>query len=282
MAICPRCGAEATGNFCSTCGASLKQRACPSCGETPEVGARFCNHCGASLGAAAQAGAAAGSVPGGGARSAGRTTGGGASRAAREKAGTATAEAKQSQTGWWVAAVFFVAMILMVALPIIRREPAPGGAPVGGAAGATAGAPGTGTPPDLSQMTPREAADRLFVRVMTADEAGDRAQVTQFVPMALQAYEMAQPLDLDGRFHVAMLQKASGDTAAAVSTAQGILADNPDYLLALSAVADAAKARGDTATARENYAHFLRVYDAERAKGLEEYELHRVILDMAL
>jgi hypothetical protein len=287
MAICPRCGAEATGNFCSTCGASLKQRACPSCGETPEVGARFCNHCGAALGAAV--GGVAGGVAGGdsmvgaatgGPGGAGTRIGGGASRVARAKAGAAEAQPGQgSQTGWWVAGVFFVALMVIVALPIIRSEPGPdvGTEPTA----PTAGAPGTGTPPDISQMTPREAADRLFNRVLMADESGDRAQVAQFAPMALQAYEMSQPLDLDGRFHVAMIQKAVGDTAAAVATAQGILAESPDYLLALSAVAEAAKARGDTVTARENYAHFLRVYDAERAKQLEEYEIHRVILDQA-
>jgi hypothetical protein len=115
---------------------------------------------------------------------------------------------------------------------------------------------------------------------MRADAAGDRQQVTQFMPMAMQAYEMAQPLDLDGRYHVAMLQQASGDTAAAVATAQGILTESPDYLLALSALAEAAKNRGDTATARANYEHFLRVYDAERAKNLEEYESHTVMLDI--
>jgi hypothetical protein len=91
---------------------------------------------------------------------------------------------------------------------------------------------------------------------------------------------MAQPLDLDGRYHLAMLRQASGDTAAAVAIAQEILAENPDYLLALSAVAEAARTRGDTATARENYARFLRVYDAERAKGLEEYASHATMLDI--
>ena len=47
-----------------------------------------------------------------------------------------------------------------------------------------------GNPVDLSTMTPRDAADRLFNRVMSAEENGDDAQAKQFAPMALQAYRL--------------------------------------------------------------------------------------------
>ena len=42
-------------------------------------------------------------------------------------------------------------------------------------------------PPDLSKMTPREAADRLFNRVMSANERGDKDETSWFSPMAIQA-----------------------------------------------------------------------------------------------
>ena len=38
--------------------------------------------------------------------------------------------------------------------------------------------------PDLSKMTPREAADRLFNRIMTAAERGDTQEALRFVPMS--------------------------------------------------------------------------------------------------
>ena len=263
---CPRCGADASGNFCSTCGASLKQNPCPACGASPEPGARFCNNCGAALGAGRAPGmavaASAGSAPGAsGAR--GGARGGGASRARAGAAATADgSEPGQSQAGWWVAGVFFIGIILIVALPILRREntPEPSAAPA-------AGAPGSGTPPDLSTMTPQEAADRLFNRVMTAAEGGNTAQVQQFMPMAIAAHEQARPLDLDRLFHLALLHQTAADYTSALAVANEILSENSDYLLGLSAAADAATALGDTASARQ---HYQTVFDGLRHRDGQE------------
>jgi hypothetical protein len=197
--------------------------------------------------------------------------GGGASRA-RAAAGAAAepgGPAGQSQAGWWVAGVFFIGIILIVALPIIRREQTPETTTA-----PPAGAPGPGTPPDLSTMTPRAAADRLFNRVMTAAENGNTAEAQQFMPMAIAAHEQARPLDLDGLFHLALLHQTAADYTSALAVANEILAQNPDYLLGLSAAADAAQALGDTATVRQHYQRFLAVYDAEMAKNLEEYGVH--------
>jgi tetratricopeptide (TPR) repeat protein len=227
-------------------------------------------------------GATAGPVGGasGGSPAARTPRGGGASRAkaaAAAAAGEGTSVAAQSKMGWILGGVFFLGIVLILALPMLRPEATP---PVTapGAAGPQAG---SGAPPDLSQMTPRQAADRLFERVIRASEAGDQAQVQQFMPMALQAYDMAAPLDLDGRVHVAMLQQAAGDTAQALSISRDILAESPDYLLALFTAAESAKTLGDSAAARQYYQHFLDVYDAEMAKGLEEYTGHGVIIDIA-
>ena len=48
--------------------------------------------------------------------------------------------------------------------------------------------PAPGQSVDLASLSPRQAADRLFNRVMAASENGDTAEALQFAPMALQAY----------------------------------------------------------------------------------------------
>jgi tetratricopeptide (TPR) repeat protein len=278
MATCPRCGADASGNFCSTCGAVLKQTPCPTCGATPEPGARFCNNCGAPLGAGA--GRAAGAGAGAAAAAAGASRGGarrgGASRAkeAAEATADGTTSEKQSQTGWWVAGVFFIGMVLILALPILRREGPPS------ETSAPPGATGGGTPPDLSTMTPEEAANRLFNRVMAAAEDGNTAEAQRFLPMAIQAHEQARPLDADGLFHLSLLQQYGEDYTSSLATAREVLESNPDHLLGLAAAGDAAKALGDSVAAREYYSRFLEFYDAEVAKGLQEYQEHQYNLSL--
>jgi tetratricopeptide (TPR) repeat protein len=129
-------------------------------------------------------------------------------------------------------------------------------------------------------MTPRQAADRLFDRIMRASEAANTTEVQQFMPMAIAAHEQARPLDLDGLYHLAQLHQIALDYTSALAVAREMLGQNPDYLLGLSAAAEAAQALGDDATARQNYARFLEVYDTEMAKGLEEYTAHSFNLNL--
>lgn len=51
VALCPACGAEATGGkFCQECGASLVPRTdCPRCGTEVGAAAKFCPECGQSM-----------------------------------------------------------------------------------------------------------------------------------------------------------------------------------------------------------------------------------------
>lgn len=261
MTTCPRCGTDATGNFCSSCGALLGPRPCPSCGGTPEIGARFCNHCGAPVG-----GAAAPAGPG-------RARRGGAS------AERASAPGRSSRLVWGLSAAFVVVLAVMAALPILRRDTSAGLLPDGSAPFAGSGA--GGTPPDLGSMTPRQAADRLFQRVMTAHEAGNTAEVQQFLPMAIQAHEMAAPLDLDGRYHLALLHNAGGDFETGLATARSILDESPTHLLGLAAAAEAAKGLGDPESARGYYQQLLDAYGAEVARGLPEYTDHAPVLEIA-
>ena len=139
-----------------------------------------------------------------------------------------------------------------------------------------------GTPPDLSSMTPIEAADRLFQRVMAAVEVGDEATVVQFLPMALQAYEIARPLNADGMYHLASLQRAAADFRGSLATAQEGLAETPDHLLLLAAAGEASEGLGDMDTARVYWQHFLDAYESEHARQLEEYGAHEFTLEQTL
>ena len=134
-----------------------------------------------------------------------------------------------------------------------------------------AAAPIPGSPPDLSSMTPREAADRLFGRVMSAVEAGNQAEADQFLPMAIGAYARIDPLSLDDRFHLSLLHAAAGDGASALSVAEEGLAERANHLLLLAAAAEAAIVLEDAETAERRYEQLVDSFDAEMAAGLPEY-----------
>ncbi|HZD03456.1 MAG TPA: hypothetical protein VE173_01015, partial [Longimicrobiales bacterium] len=195
--------------------------------------------------------------------------------------GAAQASRVGSQAGWWVAGAVLVVLILIVAYPVLRQDEVArtsGPSAMAPAAGGSQ-APGSGpSAVDLSSMTPRQAADMLYDRVMRAVSAGDTAQFTGFLPMAIAAYDRARPLDADGFFHKALLQQTGGDFEAALATAREGLEDDPDHLLLLAAAAESAHSAGDEDAAREYYGHLLDVWDQEQAKDLEEYQLHAQML----
>jgi len=179
--------------------------------------------------------------------------------------------------GWYIAAGVLAILILVVGLQLaLNRNAAPpsAGMPLAGTEGGAVAE--SGAPPPLTG-TPREQADRLFNRIMTAREAGDTAQVSMFMPMALEAYR-AIDLDDDGLYHLAMLENISGDPATGMATAGKILQANPDHLLALATAAEAATMEGDSAAARRYWQHYLDVYEKERGKNLQEYLDHAPIL----
>ncbi|MGQ0814455.1 MAG: hypothetical protein ACT4O1_08305 [Gemmatimonadota bacterium] len=128
-------------------------------------------------------------------------------------------------------------------------------------------------PPQLTG-SPREQADRLFNRVMTERANGDTARARFFLPMAIQAYEIAGDPDADGWYHLSLLQAFSGDDFAARKSAERILATAPNHLLGLAAAADAARAGGDAMAARNYYRRFLAAYESESKRDLPEYRDH--------
>ena len=254
---CPSCQQPVSGRFCSNCGAAVSAE-CRECGKPLPPGARFCNHCGAT----------AASQP-------------------------AAAEAAPSRTPWWLPWSVAGVMALALCFTLLYRqadEPAPlasgstrtAGAPLaGGAAAPTSGSAVNGPAPagnpgavDLNSMSPREAADRLFNRVMQNVSAGDTAQARAFLPMAISAYGRVPDLDDDGRYHLAVLHLVGRDPRAALAESSSILSRNPQHLFALFTAAQAEQGLGNAPRARELYRRFLSVYDAESRRDLPEYRDH--------
>ncbi|MDT8368110.1 MAG: zinc ribbon domain-containing protein [Longimicrobiales bacterium] len=261
---CPGCGAPANGNFCSSCGAALSARSCPSCGASAEPGARFCTGCGAGLGTGERDGSTSAPPP-----STGAPPRQGAQAAASEGGA-------KSQLGWWMAGTMLVFLLSVVAYPILvpqkGLEVNPG--PTGGAQAQF----GNANAVDLGSMTPIEAANRLFDRVMTLYEAGDTGQVAFFLPMATAAYEQAEPLEADGLYHLSTLQRLSGDPESAVETARRIVDETPTHLFGLSEMAEATLALGDTARAREYFQAVLDNWAAEQAIARPAYQMHPAVM----
>ncbi len=135
---------------------------------------------------------------------------------------------------------------------------------------------------DLTSMTPREAADRLFSRVMGSVDAGDTQSALNFVPMAIAAYERIPDLNLDDRFHLSLLHAVGNNGQAALDIAEEGLAIRPTHILDLAAAAEAAALLGDTALARTYYQTLVDGYEEELASGLPEYELHSNLLPTLL
>lgn len=255
---CPECGKSATGNFCQHCGARLGGRFCNECGSEVAAGARFCNQCGTEV--------------------AGGAAGAGAGRAGEHRAAARAAFGGQNLP-WWIAGAAMFVMIMLVGRAMVRPAGpvAPGGAPPAAPVG---GGRPAGTPPDLSQMTPIEAATRLFNRVMTATSAGDSAQAQAFLPMAIAAYDLARPLDHDALFHLSVLNRTARNLDAALDNALEILEDDPNHLLALAAAAEAEIELGLPEEAEKHYRHIFEIYDTESRRPLQEYSDHSAIVQV--
>lgn len=226
---------------------------CPQCGDN--AAGKFCSNCGASLSKTSCA--KCGAALSGGAKFC---------HACGAAAGAAGAPLASPGGIPWV----LVGAVVVVAIVVLAvTQLAPGGSPPPAAA-----APSTAGPLDLSQISPKDAADRLFNRVMQANESGRRDTAVFFAPMALQAYGMLDTRDLDARFHMGLVELVADNPAGAEAQADTIAQEAPTHLFAAMLRADAARARGDTAAARAAEALFLRNFDAELALQRTEYGHH--------
>lgn len=188
---------------------------------------------------------------------------------------------------WAVAAI---ALVALIALVVGQRFGARGNSvtePVVDA-GATAGTAPGGPPgampraPDISQLTPEQRAERLYDRIMTEVEAGRTENVRTFMPMAIAAYEMLAPLNLDQRYDLGRIGEVGGDTALARAQADTILAAKPNHLLGLILKAKAARMEGNASRAKDADAKLLAAEATERSAGLKEYLLHKNDIDAAV
>lgn len=183
----------------------------------------------------------------------------------------------QTIAPWAALVVASIALIVaLVALFDGARETA---APAASAPFMSSTGPAPGQPPDLSSMSPREAADRLFNRVMAASEQGNTAEVSRFVPMALLAYDNVGMLDNDARYHVALLNLVSNDVTGARVQVEMLRQSVPNHLLGFLLERQIADRSGKKNNADKTDKAFLAAYDAEIAAGRTEYEDHRNSLE---
>jgi hypothetical protein len=244
--VCPACGTPGSGKFCSNCAAPLAGATCASCGGPLTPGAKFCHRCGAP---------ACADVP-------------------------SAAHNTSSALPWSVAGIALLALIAFVASQRISGSADNSGSPTTPDASAPASA-GTQAP-DISNLSPAEAAVRLYNRVMGQHERGRADSVQLFAPMAITAYQQLGQLDLDQRYDVGRIAAISGDESLARAQADTILKLHPNHLLGLILAANAARVRKDTAAERAFHEKFVAAVPAERAKQLPEYITHENDIAIAL
>lgn len=243
MMTCPTCGTNSDGKFCSACGTSLGGGHCRGCNAPLAPGARFCAECGTPVGVQLDPQTVA-------------------------PAGPAT------WIPWTIAAACVVGVFSFMVAQRSVGPTAP--ADAGAAATAPFAGGGTGGPaPDISQMTPRERAGRLYDRIMRYVEQGKTDSIQFFAPMALGSFEaLGAELDLDARYDYGRVAMEVGSPEIAAAQADTILKQAPTHLLGLALAARTATLRGDKSGGATFWTRFRDAKDAELAKKLPEYEAH--------
>jgi len=239
--VCPTCKTESpVGRFCANCGATMQEMPCARCGTALATGSRFCHNCGSPV-ATAPVPASIAQLPAAP-----------SSRIPWIIGGTATA----------ALLILVVAQRLNVATP--PNTPAP----------PAAEAPPNMRAPDISQMSPRERAARLFDRIMRLNEEGKRDSVALFAAMAVPTFQALEPLDAHLRYDLGRIAAVAGMLDLAKAEADTVLKAQPRHLLGLILAAQVAQLNGDAAAALRFNNQLVASEASERAKGLEEYTLH--------
>lgn len=226
-------------------------RKCPVCDATLPAKAKFCGECGTPLGGSPSA----------------------------TSAPFATS-APSRVLPWFLAGCAVLAVHAAVIIVAMRGRSAAAPLPAEDASAAQAPFAGGsgGRAPDISNLSPREAADRLYERIARASEAGDTAQVAFFAPMAINAYGNVTPLDADARLHIGLIQLGLGNTGAALAQADSITRFDATHLFGPLLKARAADQSGNRGTEREALRAFSANFDAEMRKNLPEYQQHASLL----
>ena len=234
---CPNCAAPTTGRYCPECGAAVGEAVCSGCRSLLSPGAKFCHRCGTAVGT---------------------------------QPAVATARSPQtSALPWVVAAIAMLAVVALVAGQRFGRTPTPNPADAPFASGATSA---TGRAPDISNLSPRERADRLFDRMMRLSSEGKADSVQFFAPMALSVYQSLGTLDADLRYDYGRVAEIAGEPAIATAQADSILAADSNHLLGLVLGVRAAQMRGDSTAITTFQRRLITAEPAESAKRLTESE----------
>ena len=231
--------------------------ACGGCGSTLSAGARFCHTCGVQVTSGSQI------APHPSAK-------------------------RDIALPWAFAAIALVALIAVFAAQRIGTSSGAGlDAPLNALPQASLGEIPAGVRgPDISQMSERERASRLFDRVMMLSEersrdsldfaaAGKEDSLQFFAQMAIQAHLAIQPRDADVRYDLGRIAEVAGAPQMARAQADSILAAQPTHLLGLILGASSARRIGDDASAAEFERRLLAATPAEESRTLPEYQAHR-------
>lgn len=137
--------------------------------------------------------------------------------------------------------------------------------------------------PDISALSPRERAARLYDRILRYAEAGQRDSVQAFAWMALSSFQLLEgsDLDADARYDYGRIAVETGDLDIASAQADSILKDSPTHLLGLALAARVALARADTTSAVARWTTFLDKREQELKQDLAEYRAHKSDLESA-
>lgn len=216
---------------------NAKSVQCPNCGNS--AAGKFCSYCGASL------------TPQEGPR-----------------------QWNAQMIAPW-AAIGIASVALIVALVSLFDRGSGAAAPEPFSMPLNSAAPAPNQPVDLSSMTPRQAADRLFNRVMAANEKGDIVEALRFAPMALQAYDNLGTLDNDARYHVALIHMTADNLKSARAQIDQLRQSAPNHLLGIMLEHQIAVRDGKKDSAARAYKAFLAAHDAEMAAGRSEYQDHQ-------
>lgn len=136
--------------------------------------------------------------------------------------------------------------------------------------------------PDISAMSPRERAERLYDRAMMAKQSGKVDSATFFATMATMAYGQLGELTTDDHYDLGRLALLTGSATVAGAEADTMLAIRPTHLLGLMLAEDAARAGGLTSKANGFHAKLIANAAKERKSALPEYREHASDLALAL
>ncbi len=136
--------------------------------------------------------------------------------------------------------------------------------------------------PDISALSPRDRADRLYDHVMRTQSEGKVDSMQFFARMAVDAYGSLPELDLDARYDLGRIAEAAGALGVAAAQADSILSRAPTHLLGLILATSVAEQAGNAQRAREMRQRLLQAADAEKRKPLPEYQRHDQEIERAI